>query len=69
MQASGAANGGIPTRADVLSRLRATKDLSTVIGRFSFDENGDTGEHIISVYRAQGRKWNFIYQRDFALGS
>ncbi len=69
VQASGAANGGIPTRADVLTRLRATKDLSTVIGRFSFDENGDTSEHIISIYRAQGRKWNFIYQRDFALGS
>lgn len=69
VQASGAANGGIPSRGDVLQRLRGTKDLSTVIGRFSFDENGDTTEHIISIYRAQGRKWDFIYQRDFALGS
>jgi branched-chain amino acid transport system substrate-binding protein len=69
VQASNADNGAIPTRAEVLQKLRATKDVSTVIGRFSFDENGDTTEHIISIYRAQARKWNFIYQRDFALGS
>jgi branched-chain amino acid transport system substrate-binding protein len=58
--------GAMPSRADVLAKLRATKDLSTVIGQFSFDENGDTTEHIISIYRAQGGKWAFIYQRDFA---
>jgi branched-chain amino acid transport system substrate-binding protein len=65
-EASADDKGAIPSRAEVLAKLRATKDLSTVIGRFSFDENGDTSEHIISIYRAQGGKWNFIYQRDFA---
>jgi branched-chain amino acid transport system substrate-binding protein len=60
--------GAVPSRAEVLAKLRATKDVETVIGRVSFDENGDTTEHIISIYRAQGGKWNFIYQRDFANG-
>jgi len=65
-EASSDDKGAIPTRAEVLAKLRATKDLNTVIGRFSLDENGDTSEHIISIYRAQNGKWNFIYQRDFA---
>jgi branched-chain amino acid transport system substrate-binding protein len=65
-EASADDKGAIPSRAEVLAKLRATKDLNTVIGRFSFDENGDTSEHIISIYRAQNSKWNFIYQRDFA---
>jgi branched-chain amino acid transport system substrate-binding protein len=65
-EASSDDKGAIPTRAEVLAKLRATKDLDTVIGRVSFDENGDTTEHIISIYRAQGGRWNFIYQRDFA---
>jgi branched-chain amino acid transport system substrate-binding protein len=65
-EASSDDKGAIPSRGEVLAKLRATKDLNTVIGRFSFDQNGDTTEHIISIYRAQGGKWNFIYQRDFA---
>ncbi|HKW45490.1 MAG TPA: branched-chain amino acid ABC transporter substrate-binding protein, partial [Candidatus Eremiobacteraceae bacterium] len=65
-EASADNNGDIPTRDSVLAKLRATKDLNTVVGQLSFDENGDTTQHIISIYRAQAGKWNFIYQRDFA---
>jgi branched-chain amino acid transport system substrate-binding protein len=64
-EASSDDKGAIPTRAEVLTKLRATKELDTVIGRVSFDENGDTTQHIISIYRARGGKWDFIYQRDF----
>ena len=65
-EASSDDGGAVPTRQQVLDKLQATKNLSTVIGRFSFDQNGDTSEHIISIYRAQGGSWHFIYQRDFA---
>jgi branched-chain amino acid transport system substrate-binding protein len=65
-EASSDDKGAIPSRKEVLDKLQATSNLSTVIGRFSFDQNGDTSEHIISIYRAQGGTWRFLYQRDFA---
>ena len=65
-QASADDKGGLPTRADVLSKLRSMQKFQTVIGSFSFDENGDTSEHIISIYKARAGKWAFLYQRDFA---
>ncbi len=58
--------GALPSRSDVLVKLRATQNVQTVIGAFSFDENGDTSEHIISIYKARAGKWAFLYQRDFA---
>jgi branched-chain amino acid transport system substrate-binding protein len=67
--ASSDARGGIPTRAAVLDKLRTSKNVPTVIGKMSFDENGDTTEHIVSIYRALGGEWRFIYQRDFAQNS
>ncbi|HEY5095579.1 MAG TPA: branched-chain amino acid ABC transporter substrate-binding protein [Candidatus Eremiobacteraceae bacterium] len=67
--ASADARGGIPTRAAVLDKLRTSTNVMTVIGKFSFDRNGDTTEHIISIYRAQAGVWHFLYQRDFAQSS
>jgi branched-chain amino acid transport system substrate-binding protein len=67
-QASADDKGALPSRADVLAKLRATQNVPTVIGSFSFDENGDTSEHIISIYKARAGKWAFLYQRDFASG-
>jgi branched-chain amino acid transport system substrate-binding protein len=60
------ANGGkAPTRAQVLEQLRATKDLPSVIGTFSFDAAGDTDNRIISFYEALKDKWNFVTQQNF----
>jgi len=67
-EASADDRGAIPSRQEVLNKLQATNNLATVIGRFSFDKNGDTSEHMISIYRAQRGSWHFIYQRDFARG-
>lgn len=68
-EASADARGAIPTRAAVLDKLRNAKNVNTVIGSFSFDQNGDTTAHFISIYRAQGGVWHFLYQRDFAQNS
>jgi branched-chain amino acid transport system substrate-binding protein len=67
-QASADDKSALPSRAEVLAKLRATQNVPTVIGSFSFDENGDTSEHIISIYKARAGKWAFLYQRDFASG-
>ncbi len=39
----------------------------TVLGKFSFDANGDTTQHIISYYGydATTQDWKFLQQRDF----
>jgi branched-chain amino acid transport system substrate-binding protein len=60
------ANGGkAPTREQVLEQLRKTKDFSSVIGTFSFDQNGDTTNRIISFYEAVKDKWVFVTQQNF----
>jgi branched-chain amino acid transport system substrate-binding protein len=61
------ANGGkAPTREQVLEQLRMTKDFPSVIGTFSFDQNGDTTNRIISFYEAVKDKWVFVTQQNFA---
>ena len=60
-------NGGkMPTREQVLDMLRGTSNFSSILGVFSFDENGDTTLKIVSVWKAKGRRWTFLTQRDFA---
>jgi len=60
------ANGGkAPTREQVLEQLRMTKDFPSVIGTFSFDQNGDTTNRIISFYEAVKDKWSFVTQQNF----
>ncbi len=60
------ANGGkAPTREQVLEQLRKTKDFPSVVGTFSFDQNGDTTNRIISFYEAVKDKWNFVTQQNF----
>jgi branched-chain amino acid transport system substrate-binding protein len=60
------ANGGTsPTREQVLVQLRKTKDFPSVIGTFSFDQNGDTTNRIISFREAVNDKWVFITQQNF----
>jgi len=44
-------NGGkMPTRADVLKYVAATKDFDSPIGKIGFDANGDTTAPILSLF-------------------
>ena len=61
-----AQNGQMPTREQVLAQLRSTPSFSSILGVFSFDQNGDTTLKIVSIWNAAGGRWNFVTQRDFA---
>ena len=39
----------------------------TVLGKFNFDKDGDTSQHIISYYQFDptAKDWKFLKQRDF----
>lgn len=53
-------NGGkVPTRAQVLSALAATKDFKGLTGTFSFDPNGDAIKPAVSFYNVRGGSWTF----------
>ena len=50
-------NGGkMPTRADVLKYVAATKDFDSPIGKVGFDANGDTTAPILSLFQVKGGK-------------
>lgn len=59
--AKAAAAGGV-TREAVRANVAATKDYKGVIGTTSFDENGDTTNRIISIYKITGGKAQFVDQ-------
>ena len=60
-------NGGkMPTREQVLDMLRGTSNFASILGVFSFDQNGDTTLKIVSVWKAEKKRWTFLTQRDFA---
>jgi branched-chain amino acid transport system substrate-binding protein len=48
--------GGMPTRAEVLRYVAATKGLPTPIGAIGFDRNGDTTAPILTLVRIAGGK-------------
>ena len=50
-------NGGkLPTRADVLSQVAATKDFASLIGPIGFDANGDTTAPVLTVKQIKDGK-------------
>jgi branched-chain amino acid transport system substrate-binding protein len=59
-------NGREPTREEVLDLLRGTSNFSSILGVFSFDQNGDTTLKIVSVWKAKQKRWTFLTQRNFA---
>ena len=59
-------NGAMPTREQVLQDLRSTPTFSTILGVFSFDQNGDTTLKIVSIWKADRGRWTFLVQRDFS---
>ena len=56
-----------PDREAVCKALRDTRDYLGISGKISFDENGDTTNKIISIYRAEGNpaQWVFKEQRSY----
>jgi branched-chain amino acid transport system substrate-binding protein len=48
------------TREDVLAKVFETDVPDTVVGRMSFDENGDPKNATETVYQAKGGKWVFV---------
>ncbi|HEX3463027.1 MAG TPA: branched-chain amino acid ABC transporter substrate-binding protein [Candidatus Elarobacter sp.] len=50
-------NGGkLPTRADVLKNVAATKSFDSPIGKIGFDANGDTTAPILTLFQVKGGK-------------
>jgi branched-chain amino acid transport system substrate-binding protein len=58
--------GGTVTRETVRSAIihPGTK-YETVLGPVSFDDVGDTSQHIISLYKVEGGAWKFDKQIDY----
>jgi len=48
--------GKMPTRADVLKDVAATRDFDSPIGRIGFDANGDTTAPILSLFEVENGK-------------
>jgi len=61
-KAMAAKGGALPTRADVLANVAATKGFASPIGTIGFDKNGDTTAPILSVYKISGGKPVFVEQ-------
>lgn len=61
------ANGGkMPSREQVLDQLRSTPSFSSIVGVFSFDQNGDTTQKMVSIWKTKNGRWTFMTQRNFA---
>jgi branched-chain amino acid transport system substrate-binding protein len=63
---------GVTDLAQLREKIRAyvadpSKSYDTVLGKFSFDKDGDTTQHTISYYKYDPAKkdWGFFKQRDF----
>jgi len=55
------ASGGNPTdRAQVTKAVMATKDFDGVLGKWSFDENGDTTLTSMTIYQVQGGAYKAV---------
>jgi branched-chain amino acid transport system substrate-binding protein len=61
------ADGGtMPTRSEVLDQMHALTNINSILGVFSFDQNGDTTLKIVSIWKVSGKSWSFMTQRDFS---
>jgi branched-chain amino acid transport system substrate-binding protein len=70
LKAVGASAGG--DMAKLREAIRAyvadpANSYDTVLGKFSFDKDGDTSQHVISYYQFDPttKDWKFLKQRDF----
>ncbi len=72
LQALQAVSSGVTDLAKLREAVRAyvadpSHTYDTALGKFGFDANGDTTQHIVSYYKydATAQDWKFISQRDF----
>jgi branched-chain amino acid transport system substrate-binding protein len=56
-----------PDRTKVREWVAGLRNYKSIIGPFSFDENGDTTNKIISIYAVRNDKWTWIDQVSFTL--
>jgi len=56
-----------PDRAKVRAWVAALKNYKSIIGPFSFDQNGDTTNRVISIYQVKNGKWVWIDQLNFII--
>jgi branched-chain amino acid transport system substrate-binding protein len=54
-----------PDRESVRQQIAATRDYPGVLGTTSFDENGDTTVHWISVYKVVNGEWTWADQFNY----
>jgi branched-chain amino acid transport system substrate-binding protein len=59
-----AGGDALPTRAQILKIVADTKDFQTPVGAIGFDQYGDTTAPILSLYKVQSSKAEFISQID-----
>jgi branched-chain amino acid transport system substrate-binding protein len=64
-KAAQANHGKMPSRAQVLEQVRNTTNFNSILGMFSFDQNGDTTLKIVSVWRVKKHHWTFLTQKEF----
>ena len=57
--------GKMPSRSQVLDQVRSTSNFNSILGVFSFDQNGDTTLKIVSVWRVKRHRWTFLTQKEF----
>ncbi len=62
LKALKANNNSLPTRAQVLSDVAATKGFASPIGTIGFDAAGDTTNGILSLYKVENGKPVFVQQ-------
>ena len=62
-QAVDQAGGGFPKRSAVVSAL-AHSEFQGVIGRYSFDGNGDAVSPVMALYEVKGGQWTYLQQID-----
>lgn len=51
-----------PDRAKVRAWVARLKNYHSIIGTFSFDQNGDTTNRVISIYAVKNGKWDWLTQ-------
>jgi branched-chain amino acid transport system substrate-binding protein len=57
-----AERGKMPTRAEVLENVAATRNFPTPIGSVGFDANGDITAGVLSLYKIENGKAKFVDQ-------
>ena len=62
------ANGGkVPTRAQVVEAVQATKGLKGTVGSYAFDKNGDPTSATMAFYKTTGTPLDWAFVKQFSV--